>query len=502
VETEKVASVIVQVVDPSLSRGDRDLIVRDLIYDIRELALTIPGNLIPLTDQPNSDQLYGVQIRFAEPENIAVLLHALSDRLEVEPLELRLTIILQRVKLQVQTASAEELAGFVPTLDMLLPAHQTFQARAELYAQRGGDLSPVEQANLELLRYRLNLTPDLAEAIIARALGPYRNRQEKLDKYREVLSAELERQTYPLEVNTRAELKRLAQSLGLSYDDVAAIEQEYVTRIQAEAELLQQKEEQTKLQMQTLLQAEEEQRKTASQQSFSDRYRQEFAAAIATTLYPSEFDRGRLEQARRTWEIDPEQVRAIERELIDERYGAIDSASGVDYTRLRQLLWLNQWELADQETERMILLALSQDMQPLGQSAILKLNCVDLQTLDLLWSRYSQGKFGFLAQHQVFLQKEGQVDDFLMSIGWSNSVAVGPLQMPQRHKPYRDLKFSLNAPLGHLPTWRWTAQSLEENDELDAEMVRHFFTDLVEKCLPGLKSSVATTLVDEVPNTP
>jgi hypothetical protein len=94
------------------------------------------------------------------------------------------------------------------------------------------------------------------------------------------------------------------------------------------------------------------------------------------------------------------------------------------------------------------------------------------------------------------------VDDFLMSIGWSNSVAVGPLQMPQRHKPYRDLKFSLNAPLGHLPTWRWTAQSLEENDELDAEMVRHFFTDLVEKCLPGLKSSVATTLVDEVPNTP
>ncbi len=494
-ERSESASVVIQVMATQLAGEERDRIVHDLIHDLQDHALTPAHYITPLMDKPSGSR-YGVQLTFLHPEDLIFLVQTVSDFLAEMPVLLRLTFTVNCVRLQVQTSSAETLLGIVPTLATILPAQQTFQARAELYAYRGGDLSPVEQANLELLRHRLNLEPDEAERIVARALGPYRHRHEKLEKYREVLNAEYERQGPPLSETTWAELRRLARSLGLAYEDVAAIDQEYVTRLQAEVTLLQQREEATRLQEQTLLQESERQAQLAAQHDFAERYRQEFATAIATTLYPSEFDRGRLEQARRTWELEPEQVRAIEREVTDARYGAIDSDMGIDYGRLRQLLWLNQWEVANQETERLILMALSQDMKPLEPSTILKLSCTDLLTLDQLWSRYSQGKFGFLAQYQVYVQQERRSEAFLQAVGWKGTITTSLVDLFGANKPYRELQFSLAAPLGHLPTWRWIAQSLEDISNLDDEVVHNFFTDLVERCLPGLKASAATAVVE------
>ena len=496
-EIEKPANVVLHIIDPKLSLAERDRTVQLYWDDLTRLEIVAPVHITPLIDKSQDNTRYGLMVKLPEPDCLDIWIKDIGERLDVTPVEIRFTCTVDRMRVQTQTASPEEFLAIAAAVDALLPAHQVFRARAETYAHRGGEITPVERANLDLLRYRLKLSPEEAETIVNHALGPYLNRQAKLDKYREVLNAELERQALPLSERTWAELRRLYQSLGLAYDDVEPIDREYITRIQAEATRLRMEEEATRLQGETQLQAEESQQERATQQNYADLYRQEFAAAIAHTLYPSEFDRGRLEQARRSWDLEPEQVRAIEREITDEHYGSIDSGLKLDYSRLRQLLWLKQWEAADQETERLILTGLSQDMRPLEENVILRLNCIDLQTLNLLWSRYSHGKFGFVAQHQVYVQEERRASEFLTAIGWKETLGFGGVGLINRRKAYRDLQFNLEAPTGHLPTWRWEAGTLEGDYVINEEIVHNVFHDLVEKCLPGLAASMAVISYEE-----
>ncbi|MGF1524872.1 MAG: GUN4 domain-containing protein [Leptolyngbyaceae cyanobacterium] len=478
------ASVILEMLKDDWSLDDLEEAIQGLEVAVTQLDLTATATQVASIDCRRSDHRT-LQIRLREPEQVLTLVKGISHHLRDNPLLLQLTAILGQARLQLQTQEANEFLGLLPTLETLLPPQQIFQARAETYVMRGGELSPVEQANLELLRYRLDLSTETADNIISRALGPYRDREEKLQKYREVLSAEINRQS-PLSETTWAELRRLYQSLGLANEDVIPINDEYVARVQAEVTHLQMQEEATRLQEETLLQEEQIQREIAEQQNNTERYRQEFQQAIANALFPSEFDRGKLEKARQLWDLETETVRAIEREVTDERYGPIESGCGLDYSRLRQLLWLNQWEAADKETERLILTALSRDMQPLESDAILKLNCIDMQTIDALWSRYSQRNFGFVAQHDAYVQNDRRADDFLKAVGWQGTSGIGNL-LPNR-KPYRKLRFALDAEAGHLPTWRWGTDALEEAYIVEEKTIDTFFLHL-EKCMPALSST-------------
>ncbi|MEO0986261.1 MAG: GUN4 domain-containing protein [Cyanobacteria bacterium J06639_14] len=486
------ASVILRVLKSDWNLDDLDQAIQGFWDSLKQLDFTSTATTAASMQSRKLDQRT-LQFSLREPEQLLTLVKGISKHLAANSIAIQLVIILGQTKLQIQTKDAGDVLGILPAIETLLPATQIFQARAEAYTLRGGELSPVEQANLELLRYRLNLSPEIAENIISRALGPYRDREEKLQKYREVLSAEINRQS-PLSETTWAELRRLYQALGLANEDVIPVNDEYVARVQAEVVHLQLQEEATRLQEETLLQEEQIQREIADQQNNTERYRQEFQRAIANTLYPSEFDRGRLEQARQLWDLDPERVRAIEREATDERYGPIESNSGLDYSRLRQLLWLNQWEDADQETERLILTSLSRDMHPLEGDAILQLNCVDMQTIDALWARYSRGKFGFRVQHQIYVRNERRADDFLVAVRWQEATAIGNVNLFPRRKPYRELQFDAEAEAGHLPTWRWGSDALEGAYIVSEEIVDTFFLHL-EKCMPTL-GSAPTVLLD------
>ncbi|MFB2918652.1 caspase family protein [Aerosakkonema funiforme] len=86
-----------------------------------------------------------------------------------------------------------------------------------------GNISRVGRRTLDSLRERLKLLPEETEEMEATVLKPYQELQQKLQKYKELLREEIEQQ-YPLSDETRLELQRYQEVLGLRREDVASIE--------------------------------------------------------------------------------------------------------------------------------------------------------------------------------------------------------------------------------------------------------------------------------------
>lgn len=123
------------------------------------------------------------------------------------------------------------------------------------------------------------------------------------------------------------------------------------------------------------------------------------------------------------------------------------SKAGVDYHRLRDLLAAKKWQLADQETWDLMCRALS---KPTGsyffQSDLEKLPDEDLQIIDQLWLKYSQGRFGFSVQQQIYASVDGDFGKFCAAIGWG-----------VHHSSLLSNRFSFSwsTPKGHLPSYTW-----------------------------------------------
>ncbi|MGF1569367.1 MAG: GUN4 domain-containing protein [Nodosilinea sp.] len=476
--------VIIKFIEPELGTEE---IATEARY-LREDLLDLSG-----LEHTRFDLLKGVrnEVAFAEgvrfqvaADRLRAVLKRLCDRLDDNPLETLILIQQGQTKLQIQTHQAEELEGIVAAADALLPAEQVYRAKAETYSRTYGELSPAEEANLDLLRQRLNLSREVAEALKAEALGPFKTLDEKRRHFQDVLLVEVARE-FPLSEDTWAVLLELADNLGLPQAKAKAIYQDHLHQIKAKIEATrQQAEAEAEAARQRAAEEAEKQARVGQQvsrQQQLEEYRQIFRQAIQTTLYPLAFDQGRLEQARQLWSIAPDDVTRLEEAVRSELYGTIQSALGVDYSRLRQLLWNKAWKEADEETEAVMLKALRpNNLEPLDRDALLQLPCVDLLTIDQLWSRYSGGRFGFQAQHQIFAQ---QVDrrpaDFLRALGWQD----GPVGLTGGLKPYQKLQFSAGAPPGHLPTWRWCCPSLESGYSVGHSVVEGLFLHL-EKCLP------------------
>jgi eukaryotic-like serine/threonine-protein kinase len=130
------------------------------------------------------------------------------------------------------------------------------------------------------------------------------------------------------------------------------------------------------------------------------------------------------------------------------------SAVGMDYGRLRYLLAAGRWKEADQETARVMLKMAGEKERYLNISSIDKISCEDLRTIDQLWVKYSNGRFGFSVQKCIYQSLGGtrELDmkiweEFGDRVGWRvNSNWLG----------YDELKFNTKAPEGHLPVlWVW-----------------------------------------------
>lgn len=125
----------------------------------------------------------------------------------------------------------------------------------------------------------------------------------------------------------------------------------------------------------------------------------------------------------------------------------ISATTGVDYGRLRKLLEEGQWKEADRETLRTMLQAVDREKKSwLRTEDIKNFSCEDLRIIDQLWLEFSQGKFGFSLQKDIY-QNLGETMNirekglnFGTRVGWNKAF------------DYDDLLFNLNAPKGQLPS--------------------------------------------------
>lgn len=159
----------------------------------------------------------------------------------------------------------------------------------------------------------------------------------------------------------------------------------------------------------------------------------------------------------------------------------LSSEIGIDYTRLRDLLKAGDWSGADLVTYLIMTRAMSYEVFDLDLAAsyhmigslivseeALPLNlqnlcsleplsfpCTDLKTIDCLWTKYSNGKFGFSVQKKIYLECGGKpyCSHYSDDKAWWHQFCdrVGWRKNNEWVEYYYFCFSSTEAPDGHLP---------------------------------------------------
>ena len=122
------------------------------------------------------------------------------------------------------------------------------------------------------------------------------------------------------------------------------------------------------------------------------------------------------------------------------------SERGIDYSDLQALLVQQDFQAADRLTlEKMCELTgdLAFQRKWLYFTEVAKLPIGDLQTIDRLWRIYSEGKFGFSVQRELWLGTGKNWEALWSVIGWKSGNTW--TRYPQ------GFTWDLTAPRGHLP---------------------------------------------------
>ena len=138
------------------------------------------------------------------------------------------------------------------------------------------------------------------------------------------------------------------------------------------------------------------------------------------------------------------------------------SAVGMDYINLRNLLAAKKWQEADEETARVMLKVAGREKERwLDTESIGKFPCKDLRTIDQLWVKYSNGRFGFSVQKRIY-QSIGGTREYNKEVWERFGDRVGWRKKNERQyytdftwQYYTDLTFSEQAPVAHLPWLGW-----------------------------------------------
>ncbi|MBW4613462.1 MAG: GUN4 domain-containing protein [Desmonostoc vinosum HA7617-LM4] len=164
----------------------------------------------------------------------------------------------------------------------------------------------------------------------------------------------------------------------------------------------------------------------------------------------------------------PERVTQIETNLLL-------IADVYKFQRLQELLAAGDFQQADQETIRVILdITGAVDLEAIAPEDVRRFPCNQLQVIDKLWTTYSQGRFGFSVQAQIYQQVGGSIET---TIAQDNSVIekLGKLtgwRLNNKWLKCDELDYTLNAPLGCHPSRWW-------NSPFGSKMTNYFFNRLI-----------------------
>lgn len=128
----------------------------------------------------------------------------------------------------------------------------------------------------------------------------------------------------------------------------------------------------------------------------------------------------------------------------------LPSEVGLNYGQLHDLLAEGNYRAADQETWHLMLQACARQSEGcLSLQAIRQFPLVDLATLDDLWQTFSEGRFGFTVQKQLYQGLGGKSTfDYPLWIAFGEQVGW---VMDHQWVNYSQLSFRQQAPRGSFP---------------------------------------------------
>ena len=139
--------------------------------------------------------------------------------------------------------------------------------------------------------------------------------------------------------------------------------------------------------------------------------------------------------------------------LINQEVPLISSC-GMDYRKLRDLLAQGKWQEADKETARVMLAVAKREKEGwLNVKDIDNFPCADLRSIDQLWVKYSNDKFGFSVQKRIY-QGFGGTREYNSEIWEKFGDKVG-WRKEDDCLYYKNITFDIKAAKGHLPVLFW-----------------------------------------------
>ncbi|MBO1054299.1 MAG: protein kinase [Dolichospermum sp. DET73] len=132
----------------------------------------------------------------------------------------------------------------------------------------------------------------------------------------------------------------------------------------------------------------------------------------------------------------------------------LKSSCGMDYRQLRDFLAQEKWQEADKETARVMLAVAKREKEGwLNVKDIDNFPCADLRSIDQLWVKYSNDKFGFSVQKRIY-QGFGGTREYNSEIWEKFGDKVG-WRKEDDCLYYKNITFDIKAAKGHLPVLFW-----------------------------------------------
>ncbi len=127
------------------------------------------------------------------------------------------------------------------------------------------------------------------------------------------------------------------------------------------------------------------------------------------------------------------------------------------YAKLEALLKAGQWRDADEETYRLMITTVGKEEgQWFDREDLLNFPCEDLKAIDGLWVKYSQGKFGFSVQKQIYVETGNPLDGEYHEETWEAFAERVGWRRGGKYLNYADLQANPSlSPSGELPGMLW-----------------------------------------------